>query len=177
VVRNWPGVYGGSDLQYAWDLMYDVAEDMPKGEFERKLLGRCAEQFGWAREMLNHEVRLVGVHVHTLDAAGHAYAGSEPDLEYIYGRVAEFVKELVAALDPEDEILIVSDHGMHTPFYDGERGHSWRAFASSTADSVPENVMEVADWVRSRLPEHGSQPERGDVDLPIQELQDLGYVE
>ncbi|WP_435068372.1 alkaline phosphatase family protein [Haloplanus sp. C73] len=177
VVRNWPGVHGGSDLQYAWDLMYDVAEDMPKDEFERKLLGLCAEQFGWAREMLHHEVRLAGVHIHTLDAAGHAYAGSESDLEAMYRRTSEFVAELVAALGPDDDVLIVSDHGMHTPFYDGERGHSWRAFASTTADSVPEDVMDVADWVRTRLPEHDVRPDRDDVDLPMQELRDLGYVE
>lgn len=177
VVRNWPGVHGGSDLQYAWDLMYDVAENMPKDEFERKLLGLCAEQFGWVREMLNHEVRLAGVHIHTLDAAGHAYAGSEPDLEDMYRRTSEFVVELVAALGPDDDVLIVSDHGMHTPFYDGERGHSWRAFASTTADSVPKDVMDIADWVRTQLPEHDVRPDRDDVDLPMQELRDLGYVE
>lgn len=177
VVRNWPGVHGGADLQYAWDLMYNVAEEMPKNEFDRKLIGRCAEQFGWAREMLNHEVRLAGVHVHTLDAAGHAYADSEEDLEAVYSRVAEFVEELLVVLDPEDELLIVSDHGMHTPFYDGERGHSWRAFASTTADSVPEDVMDVAGWIRERLPVHDTRLDRDEVDLPMQELKDLGYVE
>ena len=95
-------------------------------------------------------------------------------MESIYCRVALFVEELVATLGSEDELLLVSDHGMHTPFYDGERGHSWRAFASTTADS---DVIDVAEWVRARLPEHDTRLNREEIDLPMEELRDLGYVE
>lgn len=177
VVRNWPGVHGGSDLQHAWDLMYAASEGMPKAEFERQLLGLGAEQFAWAREMLNHEVSLAGVHVHTLDAAGHAYADSEADLERVYRRIGEFVTELDAARGPGDDILLLSDHGMHTPFYDGERGHSWRAFASTTADVLPADVMDVAEWIRARLPDHAVGPEDERVEVREDELRALGYIE
>lgn len=183
VVRNWPGVGDGRDLQYAWDLMGVVSEGMPRAEFERKLLGQCAEQFGWAREMLRHDVRLAGVHVHALDAAGHAYADDEESLERVYRRVGEYVDELVASLAPEDDLLLLSDHGIHVTFYGpdaaGDRpdpaSHSFRAFASATTDDLPESVYDVRGWVERHIPDRYER--RGDeVDLPTKRLRDLGYV-
>lgn len=181
VVRNWPGVTDGRDLQRAWDLMYAVSQDMPKREFERTLLGLCAEQFGWAREMLRHDVRLAGVHVHTLDAAGHAYCRDEASLQHIYKRVGEFVGELREALSDDDDLLVLSDHGMTVSFYapDAEKnpgGHSWRAYASATTDDVPESVFDVASWVDAHIDTTATTDEES-IDLPIEQLRELGYIE
>ena len=44
-------------------------------EFERYICGLAAEQFGWVREILDHDITVAGVHIHLLDAAGHAYCG------------------------------------------------------------------------------------------------------
>lgn len=180
VVHNWPGVHDGSDLQRAWDLMNAVAEGTPKNEFERDLLGLGAQQFAWAEEMLNHEVTLAGVHIHTLDAAGHAYSENEDSLRKIYKRVGGFVDQLTQALGPNDDLLLLSDHGMRTSFYDeiGENkhpgSHSWRAYASSTTDSVPNSVFDVVEWVEEHIEERSVCEET--VDIDEEQLRNLGYI-
>ncbi|MFC6766349.1 alkaline phosphatase family protein [Natrinema soli] len=180
VVHNWPGVHNGSDLQQAWDLMNAVAEGKPKHEFEQELLGLGAQQFGWAREMLNHDVALAGVHVHTLDAAGHAYAEDEESLRRIYKRVGEFVNGLVQILGPDDDLLLLSDHGMCTSFYPetdeggSPGGHSWRAYASSTIDSVPSDVFYVADWIDEHVTHRVTTGEQLNIDK--EHLRNLGYI-
>lgn len=180
VVRNWPGVTDGSDLQTAWDLMNAAAGDLPRNDFERELFGLCAEQFAWAREMLVHDVSLAGVHVHTLDAAGHAYAEDEAALRHAYGRVADFVEELAVALGEDDELLVVSDHGMRTGFYpedDAENPatHSWRACATATTETLPASVYDIVDWVDEHWTPTAA--EKGSIDIPLDRLRELGYVE
>lgn len=180
VVRNWPGVGDGADLQYAWDLMNAVADDMPRAEFERKLFGQCAEQFGWTREMLNHDFSVVGTHVHALDAAGHAYANDEAALERVYGRIGEYVTELRSAVSEGDELLLLSDHGIRTSFLPDDHGedpasHSWRAYASATTDDLPGSVFEVANWVD----EYATTTRVSDesIEMPVEQLRELGYME
>lgn len=180
VVHNWPGVHDGSDLQRAWDLMNAVAEGTPKNEFERDLLGLSAQQFAWAEEMLNHEVTLAGVHIHTLDAAGHAYSENEDSLRKIYERVGGFVDQLAQALGPNDDLLLLSDHGMRTSFYGkieenkSPGSHSWRAYASSTTDSVPNSVFDVVEWVEEHIEERSVSEET--VDIDEEQLRNLGYI-
>lgn len=181
VVRNWPGVTDGHDLQRAWDLMYAASHDMSRRDFERELFGQCAEQFGWAREMLRHDLRLAGVHVHTLDAAGHVYARDEDALAAAYERVAEQVADLRDALGPDDDLLICSDHGMRVAFYPPDAdeepgGHSWRAFAATTTADYPQSVYDVRAWVETHMPERAERDE-DDVHVSREQLRDLGYVE
>lgn len=177
VVHNWPGVYEGSDLQRAWDLMEATTEGMDRSTFERELMGLCAQQFGWAREMLNHSVGIAGVHVHTLDAAGHAYSTDETALTRIYDRVAKYVDELHSALGPEDDILLLSDHGMKTEFLDDDSGHSFRAFAATTSDDVPASVYDVVDWIEMNTGDPAASEDSGGVDIDEEQLRNLGYIE
>ncbi|ELY82098.1 alkaline phosphatase family protein [Natrinema gari] len=184
VVHNWPGVADGRPLQRAWDLMNAVAEGMPRHAFERELFGLCAQQFGWAREMLAHPVSIAGVHVHTLDAAGHAYADDEAALGRAYDRVGGFVDEIVAALGEDDDLLVVSDHGMRTAFYPPDAGetpasHSWRAYASSTAETCPRSVYDVRRWVEERAAqsETGAAGSDEGIDMPTDRLRELGYLD
>lgn len=180
VVHNWPGVYDGSYLQQAWDLMNAVAGGKPRHEFERELLGLAAQQFGWAQEMLNHDVALAGVHIHALDAAGHAYAEDEESLRYVYQQVGGYVDKLVGSLGSNDELLLLSDHGMRTSFYgelsedESPASHSWRAYASSTTDTVPGDVFEIVDWIDGQM-KHQTV-EREQIDIDEEQLRDLGYV-
>ncbi|SFR49978.1 alkaline phosphatase family protein [Halogeometricum limi] len=176
VVRNWPGVTADEDLRNVWDLMSEANDGLGKAPFERRLYGVAAEQFGWAREMLNHDVSLAGVHVHTPDAAGHMYAEDEASLEASYRRVEGFVEEHLAAMGEDDELLLLSDHGMQTAFLgDDEPGaHSFRAFVASTTDTVPSDVYDVAEWIRA----HTHESNEGDeaLNVPEQQLKDLGYI-
>ncbi len=184
VVHNWPGVADGRPLQRAWDLMNAVAEGMDRSEFERELFGQCAQQFAWATEMLNHPVAVAGVHVHALDAAGHAYADDEAALRHAYERVGAFVTEIVDALEDGDDLLLLSDHGMHAAFYPPDEGenpatHSFRAYASSTADTCPATVYDVREWVETRASAtrvEGAGREEA-VDVPEDHLRELGYLE
>ncbi|MFC4543253.1 alkaline phosphatase family protein [Halosolutus amylolyticus] len=188
VVHNWPGVADGRPLQRAWDLMNAVAQGMPRSEFERELFGQCAQQFAWAREMLRHPVSIAGVHVHALDAAGHAYADDEAALRRTYDRVGEFVREVVDALGEGDDLLLLSDHGMRTEFYPPDAGenpatHSWRAYASSTTDSCPQSVYDVREWVeeqarKTRVESEGIEDSAGErIDVPTEHLRELGYMD
>jgi len=179
VVHNWPGVHNGEELKRAWSMMWQ--EGQTYAEFEREIHGLAAEQFGWAREMLNHSVAVAGVHIHLLDAAGHAYCSDQPRLQAVYERAGEFVDEIRAELSDDDDLLVLSDHGMVVDWYDDEddRGmspgnHSWRAFASSTLDSVPRTVFDVPEWVNRYADE--IQESSDQLDINEEQLRDLGYI-
>lgn len=179
VVHNWPGVARGSELKRAWAIM--GREGQTTAEFERDIYGLAAEQFGWAREMLNHDVAVAGVHVHLLDGTGHAYADDAEKLANSYRRVEAFVTEIRDALDDDDDLLVLSDHGMVVEFYsdEGDRdlpiaNHSWRAFVSSTTDTVPETIFDVREWVEEHAGAVGSARETLDIDRD--RLSDLGYI-
>lgn len=179
IVHNWPGVHNGDELKRAWDIMW--REGQTEAEFERDISGLAAEQFGWAREMLEHGVAVTGVHIHLLDATGHAYCDQRSELRDSYERAEKFVREIEADLGDEDELLILSDHGMVVDFYSDEDdrsqqpgSHSWRAFASSTTGSVPESVFEVREWVDDHAESTASESKRLNIDE--ERLRDLGYI-
>ena len=179
IVHNWPGVYRGSELKRAWNIMW--REGQTNAEFERDIYGLAAEQFGWAREMLHHEMAVVGVHIHLLDAAGHAYGDQRDRLKAVYERAGEFVAEIRDALSEEDDLLVLSDHGMvvdwYSDEYDSPKGpgsHSWRAFASSTKQTVPETVFDVTDWVDKNANKTERESERLDINEDL--LRELGYI-
>ena len=179
IVHNWPGVANGAELKRAWDLMW--REGQTDAEFQRDILGLAAEQFGWAREMLNHNVAVAGVHIHLLDAAGHAYCDDRDQLKDMYERAGEFVEEIRAELGEDDDIIIMSDHGIVVERYsdDDDRGespgsHSWRAFASSTRDSIPKTAFEVSEWVDQNAIE--IQNNSSQLEIDEEQLRDLGYI-
>lgn len=181
VVHNWPGVENGDELAEVWHIMFDEP-DHTDAEFERKMYGKGAGKFAWAEEMLNHNVVLAGVHIHVLDALGHAYAEDEEKLREAYEWAADWVDRIRGQLGPDDDLVVLSDHGMVTSFYsaEGDRGqdpsiHSWRAFAASTFDTVPESVFDVKDWLEPHVDEYVDESE--DLDLPEEQLRQLGYIE
>lgn len=181
VVHNWPGVANGEEIVKVWQIPNPDERQSVWG-FERDLRGIGIQHFAWAREMLAHDVGLAGVHDHTLDMGGHVYARDEPRLRALYDWVGEQVTAIESALGPDDELLLVSDHGMVTAFYseNGDRGnepasHSWRAYAASTTDSVPETVFDVAEWIERHV-EEASQADEETIDVPEEQLRNLGYM-
>jgi predicted AlkP superfamily pyrophosphatase or phosphodiesterase len=183
VVHTWPGAGPTKDLIKLWDLLSPDEEEQTRGEFERVIFEAGVQQIAWAKEMLNHNVVLAGVHVHTLDICGHAYGMEKENYRRIYRRVGEWVEEVRSALGNDDELLVVSDHGMETSFCRPEPGagmpreHSFRAFVSSTIDDeLPETVFDVKDWVEDHVEAYQEASEE-DLDLPMDTLRDLGYIQ
>lgn len=181
VVHNWPGVENGEELASVWHIMFDEP-DHTDADFERKMYGKGAGKFAWAEEMLRHNVSLAGVHIHVLDALGHAYADDEEKLREAYEWADDWVGRIRDELGEEDELVVLSDHGMVTTFYsaEGDRGqdpavHSWRAYAASTFDSVPETVFDVEEWLEPRIGEFSDESE--ELEMPEEQLRQLGYIE
>lgn len=181
VVHNWPGVANGEELASVWHIMFDE-EDHTAAEFERKMYGKGAGKFAWAEEMLRHEVALAGVHVHVPDALGHAYADDEDKLRKCYQWTANWVARIEDALGENDDLVVLSDHGMVTTFYNDEddRGmdpavHSWRAYTASTFEDVPGSVFDVKDWLEPKIDQYVDSSEK--MELPEEQLRQLGYIE
>lgn len=180
VVHTWPGAGPSEDVVRIWDLM-KPHQGNTQEEFRRTVLGIAIQQFAWAREMLNHNVVLAGTHIHTLDVCGHAYAENESRYKDIYDWITKQVSTITQSLGDDDELLIVSDHGINTGFCevrDKHPGsHSFRAFASSTTtDPLPSSVFEVKNWVDKHVEVYETRDD-GQVDLPEDTLRELGYIE
>lgn len=179
MVHNWPGVHRNDVLEYVWKEI-DHANDrsIPEQQFDAELTGIAASQFGYVLEMLDRGVPLAATHVHMLDAAGHAYRFNEEHYRTFYERAAAFVERVLDALGAEDELLLLSDHGLRTDWLDDEDVgvHSWRAYSGTTADTRPESVFDVREWVEERV-EDVDWTVREDVDFDEEHLEDLGYIQ
>jgi len=185
-VENWPGVTSGKELVDVWNM---TNAGYSSSAFDREVLGKAAGQFGWAREMLHHDPVLAGVHIHALDVFGHAYANDRGDLTHSTGRIGDLertyrnvagkVDQLRAALSDDDELLILSDHGMTNELIDDSDvdfgSHSLRAFAATTIDDpLPETVFDIHDWVENHV-EVAEEEEA--MEMPKEQLRELGYIE
>jgi hypothetical protein len=194
-VHNWPSVSNNEELKEMWNVatLKSLEEDMYKiSILNRKVFGKGAEQFGWAREMLNHNLELAAVHIHTLDILGHAY--STPNINYkgrsdgkknidnlceAYERVGDFVDEIVDSMGDNDELLIISDHGMKNTCIDNEEfgKHSYRAYAATTIDcELPSSVLDYKEWIEDNVSDIESDSNEK-IDMPTEQLKDLGYIE
>lgn len=185
-VENWPGVKDSHKLEEVWKM---TSAGYSHSAFRREVLGKAAGQFGWAREMLRHDPVLAGVHIHALDVLGHAYtekgkqdkhaSGKIQDLKKSYQDIGLKVRDLKDALSDNDDLLILSDHGITNEIIDSRDtdfgSHSFRAFAATTLDEpLPEDVFMVYDWVESHT-EHAEEEES--MEMPKERLRELGYID
>ena len=191
-VHNWPGIYNREEIVYMWEIGKEPDYSIDK--LNRLVFGKTAEHFGWAREMLNYNLELAALHNHSLDILGHSYtysdegiegsetAGSEnhlDELESAYIKVDRFVGELEESLGDDDEILILSDHGMKNDVLDDDEfgEHSYRAFASTTmSKELPESVLDFREWIEKNI-EEVNQEDKGTVNMPTEQLRELGYID
>lgn len=177
-VHNWPGVYRNESLHYIWGLFGGASKDeMSEETMIREAYTEAASKFGWVKEALNHDVELAATHIHVLDILGHLYADDEERYREVYADVDEWVGEVRDALGPEDELLILSDHGMEATWLDDEEpgSHSWRAIASTTIDDPPTHALDVKEWVEDHI--ESVDAERTRADLPEDQLRELGYID
>lgn len=183
-VHNWPGVHRGEELTRVWrHINHTTQGGSPMSEYDGRLLATGASKFGWVEEFVHHNAVLIGTHVHVLDAAGHAYANNEDHYRWFYERVAKFVSRVRAEMDPDDELLILSDHGINVEWLEIDTelyNHSWRAYSTSTLDTRPRSVFDVKEWVDDNIGPHERKFRRNEqdnaVEMPEQTLEDLGYI-
>lgn len=177
-VHNWPGVYRNESIRYIWGLYQKLMDgELSEATHIREAYTEAASKFGWLHEAIEHEGELAATHVHTIDIFGHLYFDDEDRYREVYADVDEWVGELRAALGDEDELLLLSDHGMQVSWFDdvdpGE--HSWHPIASTTLDAPPEDALSVKSWVEDNVETVSTT--RTEVDVPEEQLKDLGYIE
>ncbi|WP_265108314.1 alkaline phosphatase family protein [Halosolutus halophilus] len=182
VVRWWPGVTPAEHLSQTWHwLNLASSGEITDDELWRRLYGNAGLEIGWLQGMGQTDVTVAGVHMHVLDAAGHAFATHPDRLCEVYERVDRL---LGSVREHVDELLVLSDHGMQVEWIDGDSEpgfHSFRALASTTLDDdPPASVFDVREWVDTRVDDSGR--ERADrrsavMDTTEEQLRDLGYLE
>jgi hypothetical protein len=94
--------------------------------------------------------------------------------------VAGLVENVIEAMSEDDELLILSDHGMKNGLIDDSApaygSHSFRAFAATTIDDpLPETVFDVFEWVESHV-ERGEEDDE-ELEMPKERLRKLGYID
>ncbi|MBX0323118.1 alkaline phosphatase family protein [Halomicroarcula sp. F13] len=178
-VHNWPGVYRNEALQYIWRLFAQAKDDeISKETFIREAYTEAASKFGWIHEAMSKDVEIAATHIHILDVLGHLYPEDRESYREVYEDVDERVGEVRDTLGEDDELLILSDHGMEVSWVeeDDDYGtHSWRAIASTTLDSPPEHALDVKSWVENNI--QAVDTKRTATDLPEEQLRELGYIE
>lgn len=180
-VRSWPGLGDCPDLNEMWLRMAEADRgEIAVEELQKTFHRLTGSEFGWLASMAHTDARLVGVHCHTLDAAGHIFADRPAELrewyEWVDGQVG-WLREAV------DRLVILSDHGMQTAATDdAEPGlHSWRALIATqgVSSSPPGHVDGVRSWLERERPAADTAAESGrvEMDTATETLRDLGYVQ
>lgn len=178
-VYGWPGITDATHLLETWDWLERAKDgELDEREFTRRLWGAAGEELGWLASMAQVGFPVVGVHLHVLDAAGHAYATREDRLREFYERVDDLLGMVRARVD---RMAILSDHGMEVGWIeeDDEPGeHSWRAlFATTESGAIPESVYDVREWIETH---RGTDTRMADgrttVDATRDQLEALGYM-
>lgn len=176
-VHNWPGVHRNEPLQYIWGLYQKLKDgELSQRSFIREAYTEAAGKFGYLEEALNHDVELAAAHVHLLDVLGHMYPSDEERYEAVYRDVNRMVGALRETLGQDDDLLLLSDHGIQASWLGDEDpgSHSWRAMASSTVGRPPEHVLDVREWVEAEI--DTVDVTRREMDLPEEQLRELGYL-
>lgn len=179
-VYGWPGISSATHLSQTWHWL-NLAQrgEITDVELWRRLYANAGKELGWAMGMARTDLPLIGVHMHILDAAGHAYANREDQLRDVY----EHVDDMLGALrERVGTLVVLSDHGMQVstiPEDDRPGDHSWRATFATTADGDrPESVFEVREWLEARIDteREQSRTEAASLDTTREQLEDLGYL-
>lgn len=133
------------------------------------------------RALRSRRYELVFGYTSGLDLIGHV-AYNRPELQQrAYGELDDFIGELRGDLDGEDELLLVSDHGLQ------EGIHTHEAIVAGTSSSLVDDIESVVDVKRAietelRKSNHrpSLQAVKSDADDSGAEvrdhLEDLGYL-
>jgi hypothetical protein len=135
------------------------------------------------RALRSRDYELVFGYTSGLDLIGHVSHDAPAVQARAYAETDEFVGELSEDLRPDDELLLVSDHGLQNGLHTNE------AMVASTDPGLVErinSVTDVYDAVRSELSDEAhkhastgtesvSQRDEAGYERVQQQLEDLGY--
>lgn len=177
-VRYWPGVKNSEILMQAWRL---TDQSYSKNAFHREVSAMFHGKLSWVQKSLEYDPALVGTHTHRTDIMGHKYASQNGEIETLkeeYEKVGQAIESFQNSLDEEDDIILLSDHGMKNHLLDSEPSeygnHSFRAFASTTLeDEIPESLLDFSEFIESNTRD---VEEYEPLDMPKDRLEDLGYI-
>jgi predicted AlkP superfamily pyrophosphatase or phosphodiesterase len=134
------------------------------------------------RALRGGQYQLVFGYTSGLDLIGHVAHDRPAVQQRAYGEIDEFVGELAADLQDNDELIVLSDHGLQ----DGL--HTQEAMVASTNPDLLEgvsSVLDVREMIESELQtgdhESGSQwdtesSDPGTSEQVAEQLRDLGYM-
>lgn len=178
-VENWPGIHRTEELEQIWNYFTELNKGNLSGtHFKGLVMSKTRGQLTWCKEMSNYPTELVATHLHMIDAIGHYHNSDRNQYRQAYRKCEKYVNELKYSLGPEDELLILSDHGMQVSWIDSDTNpgsHSFRAFISSTSDIPPKHVLGVRNWIENKVDSVSIKNEQDDI--PEDTLRNLGYIE
>lgn len=124
----------------------EVRDETDVGELEQRLWSAAGKKLGAVRAAIERDHDIVWVWLGYLDTIGHvAPALSAGGLqERGYRQAAAWTDQVRAAMQPEDTLVCVSDHGLQ----DGDHTHT--AFIGSTDPGIVDDTEHVTD-VRSAI--------------------------
>lgn len=167
----------------------DYSARVPLPELEERLVSEATRKLGAVRACVEREYDLVFVWLGYLDTVGHLAPTVEEGgwQERSYRLAARLTGEVHDALQEEDALICVSDHGLR----DGYHTHDAYVGASSEeAIEGVESVLDVRGGIervtdrREPTPEPEVRPayrresevERRDADDVREQLEDMGYL-
>ena len=133
------------------------------------------------RALRSKEYELVFGYTSGLDLIGHVSYDLPALQDHAYEEFDDFVADVCRDLGPDDELLLISDHGLQ----DGV--HTEKAMVASTSASIVESIESVQDVrgaIEDELGARDHNPEKptyegdgpGDSEEVREQLEDLGYM-
>lgn len=180
-VFAWPGLTPAHHLDEAWTWIDLIRQgDMGKQALRENIRSNTGKEFGWLVSQAQSDHRVVGVHSHGVDVAGHVFAERPARLRETYEWVDS---QLGWVREQFDQLVILSDHGMQTTATDdADPGtHSWEAMISAQGIDarLPRDVYDVREWLETQRTtiQQTTDESAVEMDATRETLADLGYLE
>lgn len=116
---------------------------------------------------LDLPVDILMVYSYSTDMAGHIFWDDDDFMEEWYGRVDRFVRDVKENLGEDDQLLVLSDHGMDEGKHRREATFSF----SEAVENEPTDVLQIRPFIDGLLDKE--KESRAEV---TERMQGLGYV-
>jgi len=93
------------------DVFKAIQDPDFRREYETKIRQKFSREVEELFEALEEEWKLLMIHLHIIDLLGHVYWGTER-LALLYEEIDLLTKRIKERIQPDDLLLIISDHGL-----------------------------------------------------------------